>query len=40
VGKAYDLAASELEEGIWEDGDKQIQTYIIRFPNSGFRIEA
>ncbi|ARG21955.1 hypothetical protein VXG46_003775 [Acinetobacter baumannii] len=38
--RVYDLAASELEEGIWEDGDKQIQTYIIRFPNSGFRIEA
>lgn len=38
--KAYDAAASEIEESIWEDGDKHIQTYIIRFPNSGKRIEA
>ena len=38
--KAYGLAAEEVEEGIWENGDKHIQTYIIRFPKSGFRIEA
>ncbi|MDN8176096.1 hypothetical protein QZK08_07905 [Acinetobacter baumannii] len=38
--RAYGLAAEEVEEGIWEDGDKHIQTYIIRFPKSGFRIEA
>lgn len=38
--RAYGLAAEEIEEGIWEDGDKHIQTYIIRFPRSGFRIEA
>lgn len=38
--KAYDFAAAEIEEGIWEDGDKHIQTFIIRFPNSGFRVEA
>jgi phage FluMu gp28-like protein len=38
--RAYGLAAAEVEEGIWEDGDKHIQTYIIRFPKSGFRIEA
>jgi len=38
--RAYNLAAAEMEEGIWEDGDKEIKTYIIRFPNSGFRIEA
>lgn len=38
--KAFDYAAAEIEEGIWEDGDKQIQTFIIRFPNSGLRIEA
>lgn len=38
--RAYNLAADEMEEGIWEDGDKEIKTYIIRFPNSGFRIEA
>lgn len=38
--RAYSLAADEMEEGIWQDGDKEIKTYIIRFPNSGFRIEA
>ena len=38
--KAFDAAAAEIEEGIWEDGDKHIQTYIIRFPKSGKRIEA
>ncbi|WAU72886.1 hypothetical protein [Acinetobacter sp. TR11] len=38
--KAYDLAAAEIEDGIWEDGDKQIQTFIIRYPKSGLRIEA
>ncbi|MFY0034080.1 hypothetical protein ABTP97_20170, partial [Acinetobacter baumannii] len=27
--RAYGLAAEEVEEGIWEDGDKHIQTYII-----------
>lgn len=38
--RAYSLAADSVEEGIWEDGDKHIQTYIIRFPKSGFRITA
>lgn len=38
--KAFDAAAAEIEEAIWEDGDKHIQTYIIRFPKSGKRIEA
>ncbi|MCT9977743.1 hypothetical protein M2R48_05320 [Acinetobacter sp. I-MWF] len=38
--KAYDFVAAEIEEGIWEDGDKHIQTFIIRFPNSGLRVEA
>lgn len=38
--KAFDAAAAEIEEGIWEDGDKHIQTFIIRFPKSGKRIEA
>lgn len=38
--QVYNLAAGEVEEGIWQDGKDQIQTYIIRFPNSGFRIEA
>lgn len=38
--RAYGHAADAVEEGIWEDGDKHIQTYIIRFPKSGYRIEA
>lgn len=42
--RAYHYAASEVEEGIWDDtdpeGDKQIKTYTIRFPDSGFRIVA
>jgi len=40
--KAYNLAAAEVEEGIWEEDqeDKNIKTYTIRFPNSGFRVVA
>lgn len=38
--KAFDAACCDVEEGLWEDGDKHIQTYIIRFPKSGKRIEA
>lgn len=38
--KAFDAACCDIEEGLWEDGDKHIQTYIIRFPKSGRRIEA
>lgn len=39
--KAFNYAASEIEEGIWpdEDPDKHIKTYTITFP-SGFRIVA
>lgn len=38
---AFDYAAGEIEEGIWEDGeaDKAIKTYTIKFP-SGFRVTA
>lgn len=38
--KAFDAACSDVEEGLWGDGDKHIQTYTIRFPKSGRRIEA
>ena len=40
--KAFNYAASEIEEGFWSDGedDKQIKTYTIKFPNSGYRIVA
>lgn len=39
--KAYDLAAGEIEEGVFiDEGDKAIKTYKIDFPMSGFRIVA
>ncbi|MBI2313573.1 MAG: hypothetical protein HYU77_13820 [Betaproteobacteria bacterium] len=39
--RAYDLAAGEIEEGVFvEDGDKEIKTYKIDFPKSGHRIVA
>lgn len=40
--RAFDYAASEIEEGIWEDEadrDHDIKTFTIKFP-SGFRIVA
>lgn len=39
--RAFDYAASEIEEGIWEEdgADKAIKTYTINFP-SGFRVTA
>lgn len=40
--RAFDYAAGEIEEGIWDDEadrDKAIKTFTIRFP-SGFRIVA
>lgn len=40
--KAYNYAASSIEEGIWEDGkeDKNIKTYTVTFPDSGHRVVA
>lgn len=38
--RAYDYAASEIEEGLFVDGDKEIKTYKIDFPGSGRRIVA
>jgi phage FluMu gp28-like protein len=38
--RVYDLAASQIEEGILEDGDKEIKTYKIDFPKSKKRIVA
>jgi len=38
--RAYDYAASEIEEGIFVDGDKEIKTYKIDFPATGRRIVA
>lgn len=37
--RAFNRAAAEIEEGILDDEDKQIRTYIIRF-DSGHRITA
>jgi len=36
--RAYDMAAGEIEESIFKDGDKEIQTYRILFPKSGHRV--
>lgn len=40
--RAYHFAASQIEEGIFvdDDGDKEIKTYKIDFPDSGRRIVA
>ncbi|MHB9021313.1 MAG: hypothetical protein ACYC3A_05760 [Halothiobacillus sp.] len=40
--KAFNYAASEVEEGIWseDEKDKHIKTFTIRFPESGHRIVA
>lgn len=40
--RAFNYAASEVEEGFWEEDsdDKHIKTYTIRFPDSGHRIVA
>lgn len=38
--KYYNLAASEMEEEIFEDEDKEILSFVIRFKNSGHRITA
>lgn len=39
--RAFDLAAGQIEEGIFkDDGDKEIKTYRIDFPRSGKRIVA
>jgi len=40
--RAFNHAASAVEEGIWDDAsdDKHIKTFTIRFPDSGHRIVA
>lgn len=40
--RAFNYAASEIEEGLWDedDDDKHIKTYTIKFPESGFRVVA
>lgn len=38
--RAFDQAATEIEEGIFHDVDKDIKTYKIDFPKSGKRIVA
>ncbi len=38
--RAFDQAAGEIEEGIFQDADRDIKTYKIDFPHSGHRIVA
>lgn len=38
--RAYDLAASQIEEGVFIDGDKEIKTYKVDFPKTGRRVVA
>ena len=38
--RSFDHAASEIEEGLWEEDDKHIKTFTIRFPKSRHRITA
>ena len=41
--RVFNYAAGEIEEGLWDgedEADKNIKTYTIRFPSSGFRIVA
>ncbi|MDR2624952.1 MAG: hypothetical protein LBC37_01305 [Zoogloeaceae bacterium] len=40
--RAFNRAASEIEEGFWDAGedDKHIKTFTIRFPETGHRIVA
>lgn len=40
--RVFNYAASEIEEGFWEEDeeDKNIKTYTIKFPDSGFRVVA
>ena len=40
--KAFDKVASSVEEEIFldENGDKEILTYVVYFPNSGFKVQA
>jgi phage FluMu gp28-like protein len=38
--RVYDLAAGQIEEGVFEDGEKEIKTYKIDFPKSKKRIVA
>jgi phage FluMu gp28-like protein len=40
--KAFNYAASEIEEGFWggDDEDKNIKTFTIKFPDSGHRLVA
>lgn len=38
--RSFDQAAGEIEEGIFQDGDKEIKAYKIDFPKSGKRVVA
>lgn len=38
--RAFNQAVSQIGESIFEDDDKDILTYVVRFPNSGFKVTA
>lgn len=38
--RAFDLAAGQIEEGLFADGEREIKTYKIDFPKTGRRIVA
>lgn len=38
--RAYDYAASQIEEGVFQDGDREIKSFKIDFPATGRRIVA
>lgn len=38
--RAYDLAAGEIQEGVFDDGEKEIKQYKIDFPKSRKRVVA
>jgi phage FluMu gp28-like protein len=38
--RAFNQAVSQIGESIFKDDDKDILTYVIRFPNSGFKVTA
>ena len=40
--KAFDKAAAEVQEEIFLDdnGDKEILTFVVYFPASGFKVQA
>ncbi len=38
--RAFDAAAAQIEEGVFDDGEREIKTYRVDFPRAGHRIVA